>query len=400
MLEVENNAPTNTLPPTTDKPQIVGRVKYPLCETINQSQYFEDTDCDEIVSTTIKSCMTNVYASIEMETELTTPKPISQLLQSKLATQLKLLEKSIKATDRRLDPRLQRSKPLKEAITLDANILNYGQFLTGKVMGCTLIITNHNSQTENITIEFDNSMFYTSRQIGDEFPKISTNNKENVVNSEEVHKCWILENPDTKKLEKVLNVKLEPKGFTEVMVILKSPMLKSTQHLYNMLLVRRQCDIYSPNTTGPTGIWSSKFIRVCLHGIVEVPILTCPRRIVANNISTIPLAVKKTVGTQRYRIPFKNESKLDLELELSFLKIEHVLGIDYFCIPNIMKIGAGTTGILSVLIKNIHASDTSSATEDTTYKSDGNIIKDPRMLVAKIKNSQIFFSFYIDAILY
>ncbi len=91
MLEVENNVPTNTLAPATDKAQNTARVKYPLCETINQSQHFEGTDCDEIVSATVKSCLSNVYASIETETELATPRPISQLLQSKLATQLKLL---------------------------------------------------------------------------------------------------------------------------------------------------------------------------------------------------------------------------------------------------------------------------------------------------------------------
>ena len=399
MTETENYVPTALLMQPLEKPQSMGRIKYPLCESTNHSQYYDDPDCDEFVSTTIKSCVSNVYSSIELENE--PAKPMSQLLQSKLATQLKLLEKTIKATDKRLDPRIQRvNKPLKEAISLDANILNYGQFQTGKVMGCTLIITNHSPQTENITLELDTSIFYTTKQLGDEFPKISTNNQENIVNSEEVHKCWILENPETKKLEKVLNIKLDTKGSTEVMVILKSPSLKATQHLYNMLIVRRQSDSYCPNTAGATGLWSNKFIRVCLHGIVEVPQLICPRRIVSNDIATIPLAVKKAVGAQRYRIPFKNTGKIDLELEFSFLKIEHAPGIDYFCIPNIMKIQAGTTGILSVLIKNIHATEAPATSEDTTYKSDGNIIKDPRMLVAKIKNSQIFFTFYIDAILY
>ena len=351
----------------------------------------ENQDEEAVVLSTIQNVIHTVLQNIEAEVELLR---LPQILQRKSTIQMKLPANAFES-------KLCRNKPIKDSISLDANILNYGQFLTGKIMGCTIIITNRNIQTETISLEFDSSNTYEKATLINEFPRCNSDPSLgiSISNSEVAHKCWLMESPENKKLEKMLSFKLEPKASKEVLVILKSPMIKNSQHLFNILLLKRQSDIYISNSNEITGTWSNKFLRVCLHGIVEIPVITCPRIIKSEDIPTIPLAVKKAVSVQRYRIPFKNSGKIEIEIEFSFLKAEHALGIEYFCVPNVMKLGPNNQGILTVLIKNINGKDASNS-EEISYKSDGVYVKDPRMLVAKVKNSQIYFSYYIDSVFY
>ena len=64
-------------------------------------------------------------------------------------------------------------------------------------------------------------------------------------------------------------------------------------------------------------------MQVMMCGVIDPPKLECPRSVVDERAGRklIPIALKKVVGTQKFRIPFKNDGKKDLDVEFSFVKI-------------------------------------------------------------------------------
>ena len=61
---------------------------------------------------------------------------------------------------------------------------------------------------------------------------------------------------------------------------------------------------------------------VVLVGRIENPTLTCPKAIRSCTIKQdiLPLAVKRNIVTQKFKLPFKNCSSNDTEFEFIFIK--------------------------------------------------------------------------------
>ena len=67
----------------------------------------------------------------------------------------------------------------------------------------------------------------------------------------------------------------------------------------------------------------SKRLQVMLLGVVDPPQLICTKHVFDINTkhNVVPLALKPTSGTQKFRIPFKNVGTKDFEADFSFVKV-------------------------------------------------------------------------------
>ena len=102
-------------------------------------------------------------------------------------------------------------------------------------------------------------------------------------------------------------------------------------------------------------------MQVLVCGVIEPPKLSCPKSVHDDwaGKKLIPIALKQAGGTQKFRIPFMNESSKDLDIEFSFVKIgekkkDEVSMNDYlefFCMPGTLKMNAESAGILQVMVK-------------------------------------------------
>ena len=111
-------------------------------------------------------------------------------------------------------------------------------------------------------------------------------------------------------------------------------------------------------------------MRVLLAGKATVPKLICPREmhLKDHNLSVLSLAVKKGFQQQlqKFKVPFKNDSCVDFEVEFFFLRTCAALGgrqgqaqaqqrtegpLDLVVQPNTLKIGAKSQVIMNITAK-------------------------------------------------
>jgi len=106
----------------------------------------------------------------------------------------------------------------------------------------------------------------------------------------------------------------------------------------------------------------SKKIDVLLLGYLDNPKIKCIKQLFnqATNSELVSLAVKKTQGIQKFKLPFKNlSSYLDSDVEFAFIRTQNMNGNDqlvdpkspdglidaidcfsFYCQPNQLKINA------------------------------------------------------------
>jgi hypothetical protein len=146
---------------------------------------------------------------------------------------------------------------------------------------------------------------------------------------------------------------------------------------------------------------SNKRIQIMLCGVVDPPNLICCKQVYDTNtkFNKVPLALKPSSGTQKFRIQFKNEGSKEIEADFSFVKIgEDKKGefsmnnyLEFYCMPGTLKIPPKTVTILSVMIKvNM---DKVNEAKRKGIKISKNLFK---LLVAKIIDSGLLFSFFFD----
>lgn len=128
-------------------------------------------------------------------------------------------------------------------------------------------------------------------------------------------------------------------------------------------------------------------------------------------MNIVSLAVKKTGGIQKFKVPFKNMSTyLDADIEFAFIRTQHQIDapipigdsksgvlepidcFSFYCQPNQMKIAADQMQILTIQIK-VNAEQLLDEN-----KIDPKMLRAPinKLLVARLKNSQVLFSFFVS----
>jgi hypothetical protein len=138
---------------------------------------------------------------------------------------------------------------------------------------------------------------------------------------------------------------------------------------------------------------------VLLLGFLDNPKIKCMKQLYNQTAESelVSLAVKKTQGIQRFKLPFKNlSSYLDSDIEFAFIRtqnngankpigdlIEPIDCLSFYCQPNQLKIAAEQISILTVQVK------VNTDLLMNEEKVEQNKLKFPlnKLLVARLKNS-------------
>lgn len=194
-------------------------------------------------------------------------------------------------------------------------------------------------------------------------------------------------------------------------------------------------------------------LEILLAGQVQIPKMICMKMIQPDvpvletsqmsDKQLIPLCIKNTAGQHKFRIPFKNTGEQDIEVEFSFHKVSQAVNrpalirsnssgtpdlksqspIDFSInhTPSIIKIPAHQGPVMINVIaklKNSYQLDISqdqstalkransiqdtdngdSLVETSPKRMDSsNVEKYNHLLIATVKDTQIMFSFYVEA---
>ena len=101
-----------------------------------------------------------------------------------------------------------------KVMTVDSQVINYGKFICGKMLGSTIQITNTSSQEHILELSVDqqNEEYNCDEIFGpyqrDELP-YSYKDGSMIQNSEKVFQSWYVENPITQELAKNLTLRVE-----------------------------------------------------------------------------------------------------------------------------------------------------------------------------------------------
>ena len=170
--------------------------------------------------------------------------------------------------------------------------------------------------------------------VEDDLPFKGDNEK--ATNSEHLLKCWFIEDPTTRTIEKSVLFELNPFERQTFLIIVKAPIdfpKKKGNLLSHLILthVPEEQDLESERTEKRVGddgkieisrVSIRREMKVILCGKLENPTLFCLKGIKEDGIdaSTIPLVARRRVDVQKFKLPFKNLSNTETDFEFIFIK--------------------------------------------------------------------------------
>lgn len=99
-------------------------------------------------------------------------------------------------------------------LDLDSNVINYGQFICGKILGSTLQLTNLSMKEQKINLTISKKAAFDCDSIFGQYNReelpFSYKDGSLIKNAEEQYNCWFIENPANKELTKNLVYELAP----------------------------------------------------------------------------------------------------------------------------------------------------------------------------------------------
>lgn len=395
--------------------------------------------------------LTNLQEEREDREEESTKEKIRKALQSKKSTSKPTNDADKENLKSLLGaPDKKKQKPItdiNEAIKVDSLVLNYGVVNPGKLLGSILVVSNISDSEQTIDLSLDNTTeIYDKNEIiknkdfefidelaqdevelndkelaeciTDEQKSLALENKKRYIpNSENKSECWYIENPKTKDLTKKITLKLGPHCEQEFIIVLKTLQPKNKTISLSFLNLeihgidgKEKYNIKHIQKTEEGDISFQKSIKnrqiqVMLCGVVDPPNLICCKQVYDINTkqNKVPLALKPTSGTQKFRIQFRNNGSKELEADFSFVKIgENKEGefsmneyLEFFCMPGTLKIPPKTTSILNVMIK-VKMDKVEEAKRRGELRISKNLFK---LLIAKLTDSGILFSYFFDVTL-
>lgn len=260
-------------------------------------------------------------------------------------------------------------------LDVDSNVINYGQFICGKILGSTLLLSNLSGKDQPVQLAISRSPHYNCDDIfgpynRDELP-FSYKDSTLIKNSELEHNCWYIENPTNKELQKTLVVTLPPQSNQEFIVVVKAPKNRLQSRIVSFI------DVTLADQIVPAGdgavekhvshrraepvLKKSSQMEILLLGFLDNPRIKCVKQLVnkASGQEIISLAVRKIGSVQKFKLPFKNLSNyLDSEIEFAFIRtsqterdaaqLQPIDCVQFHCQPNQLKITADSLQILTV----------------------------------------------------
>jgi len=356
------------------------------------------------------------------------------------------------------EKRKSRIVDVSKVIQVDSQILNYSSFFPGKLLGSTLNVGNLSSSEQIVELSVDSSSFqFAKAAIKDRFSnpelpfaleveEVGGKRTETVVNSEIKHEAWYIENPISKELTKRITLKLGPKAEQDFIIVVRSPNTKKSENLLSVINIGLLT--YADEQFGVRESFEDflkahynnsmkEFLRdrkkvaqqqrieILLAGKVEVPSLICQKELVVAefNQKVVPIVIKKGQSCQKFRIPFKNNGPQDLDVDFSFAKQSAVVcgplvrsdssssgdekkasvvgssPIEFVAMPANVKVPSNGTAILNIAakLKNSYQLANIGREAAKPHSRHPRPEKYNHLLIAKVKDTQIMFSFIIEA---
>ena len=117
---------------------------------------------------------------------------------------------------------------INEVIGVDSQVINFGKFISGKILGSTLMVQNLSDRDQCLELAVDaetpdyscDEIFgpYLREELPFEYRDGST-----IANSERLMKSWYIENPISKDLVKSMAFRLAPACEREFIIVMKAP---------------------------------------------------------------------------------------------------------------------------------------------------------------------------------
>jgi hypothetical protein len=267
------------------------------------------------------------------------------------------------------------------------NFINFGLCFPGENLMKKIKIQN-SSMKEKTVVEIK---FSDRSNITQHFKDIIPGNLSNLVeNSFEKYKCFQLSshsdsNNDGQIFEK--KILLKEKEELEVEIIMIAPFVKRKENVYGI------CEVYNNKEL---------VLTLPLLATIEIPKLMCLKQLNSleggSPLITIKLDLKSK--GQKFRIPFKNLSIKDMEIEFFLDKVknnniftynDNFYECQFLFFPKVLELQAQSTSSIDLIAK-ISKKKVDENLDDTKIYS-----KVRKVIIAKIKNSSVHYSFFVEA---
>lgn len=272
--------------------------------------------------------------------------------------------------------------PISDLMEVDSNVINYGQFICGKILGSTLLLSNVSEEDQIVTMNISQQKVYDCDVIFGQYNRhelpFKYKDGTTIKNSETEFNCWFIENPISKELQKSITLKIGPNMSQEFIIVVKAPKNRIQSRIVSFIDITMTEDQISGTQTGDKQLTRdkdgnvalkevapSRKMDVLLLGYLDNPKIKCIKQLFNKQANTeiIPLVVRKTQGVQKFKLPFKNLSQyLDSDIEFAFIRTQNQNGqqkqqlepidcLSFYCQPNQLKINAEQVAILGVQVK-------------------------------------------------
>ena len=219
-----------------------------------------------------------------------------------------------------------------------------------------------------------------------------------------MYKYWQIEHPQTRQLLNKITIDIEPGDSQSIVVVLKTPVCTKPLDMLSSLkitcigisFIQKQLE------TGRRRLQEqSKEVLLC--GRLENPVVLCQKALINLDLkqSYIPLAVRKNMPIQKFRLPFTTKLDVEDDKEFEFIFIKTVLTEEnedmfkvfecmvFFCQPSVLKLCSSQPAILNVQLK---------VDVEKLNELPLRVLKRPltKLLIARVKGTTLLQSFYVN----
>lgn len=285
-------------------------------------------------------------------------------------------------SDHNLSVSISEERREEETFTVNPRIIKMPLVFPGETIKVKFSV--HNVLAENIYIDF--SFVMKEKNILKDIYKEIYQYKDiidSLENSQVTHNCFKASSNSTEEI-KSLSVR-------DFEVELNCPQIKSKKDLFCILQISSN---FNDKTT-------YSFLPILAN--VEIPKLLCLKELYTESCSFPLIAIKLNtqIKGQKIKIPFRNYSLKDLDIEFYFEKntnLQNKVFINnqlfeaqFICFPSNIVIPSHTTAYLELVIKVLRIKQD----ENCNMLKNKNLIR--KVLIAKIRNANAFYTFFLES---
>ncbi len=202
-----------------------------------------------------------------------------------------------------------------------------------------------------------------------------------IENSQNIFSCFSLKEDHFNEL----NLTLKPFETETIELNLITPFVKSKRELFSLI------EFFSGR---------ENVLNIPIIGYIDIPKLVCLCDTRGASLPMINLKIETKSKGQKFKIPFKNFSLLDMELDIiierkfnenTFCLNGNIYQCQFYCFPNTFTINSQSTTSIDLVAKVTKALDENINTQPVSNKI-------RKVLIAKVKNANIFYTFFIESI--